>query len=72
MTTPTLADLHNPTGVTALNVRGDLVEADTDQAFQEYPGSWELWQMVEGRLLRVRRWLKKSVVATYAEGKATP
>ncbi len=62
-----LTDLHNPRKVTALLLtRGRLIEPDTDQGLQEYPGSWELWQkMDDGRLLRVCRWLKKSVICAY-------
>ena len=61
-----LVDLHNPNKITAFfHKRGYWVEAETFQGFQEYPGSLELWQMLpDGRLLRVQRWLKKSVVLT--------
>ena len=68
----TLADLHNPEGVTAiLTTRGKYIEADDDQGWQEYPGSWELWQIVDGGLMRVQRWLKKSVVCWYKAPKTT-
>ncbi len=71
----TLADLHNPRKVVGLHVayrrgrvRSATYYADKDQGFQEYPGSWELWQVMEnGLLIRVCRWLKRSVVATYTE-----
>ena len=66
-----LNDLHNPNHVDAILLKDNgYISADKDQAWQEYPGSYELWQkMDDGRLMRVQRWLKKSVIATYkAEG----
>ena len=62
-----LADLHNPREVTGLlHKNGEYIERDPDdQRWQERPGSWELWQMLDGRLMRVRRWLKKSIIAEY-------
>jgi len=64
-----ISDLHNPNKITAiLHKDGNLIAADSkDQGFQEYPGSWELWQKLDdGRLLRVQRWLKKSIVCIYS------
>ena len=62
-----LSDLHNPRGTTAIfHCSAGFIEICKDQGFQEYPGSWELWQKMEdGRLMRVARWLKKCVVSTY-------
>lgn len=63
-----LTDLRNPLKIRAILLKdGRFIERDpNDQGFQEWPGSWELWQMVDGRLVRVQRWLKKSVIAEYA------
>ena len=66
----TFADLHNPQSVRAIfhGKRQVWIAASPDTAFQEWPGSWELWQKMEdGRLLRVQRWLKKSIIATSKE-----
>ena len=62
-----LKDLHNPKQIEAvLFTNGDLVEASDNQGWQEYPKSVELWEMLEdGRLMRVKRWLSKSIVAFY-------
>ena len=62
-----LKDLYNPDNIQAiLTKNNDFISADEDQGFQEYPGSVELWQKLDdGRLLRVRRWLKKSIIAYY-------
>ena len=71
MTDLTLKDLHNPTEINSICIRRGkmspdvyFVEPEHNQGFQERPGSIELWEMVDGRLLRVKRWLKKSIVAT--------
>ena len=64
----TVADLHNPRKIVALFhlKRQVWIEAEPDQAFQEYPGSVELWQQMEnGQLLRVQRWRKQSVLVSY-------
>jgi hypothetical protein len=63
-----LSDLHNPEAVIAiLHNNGQFIKRDPkDQGFQETSGRYELWQKLEdGRLLCVRAWNKKSVVATY-------
>lgn len=62
-----IKDLYNPNRIKAiLTTKNHYIEADENQGFQEYPGSIELWQVMEdGRLLRVIRWLKKSICATY-------
>ena len=62
-----LTDLHNPENITGfLHTNGNYYEADKGQGFQEYPGSIELWEKLkDGRLLRVKRWLKKSVICYY-------
>jgi len=70
-----LADLHNPSKVVSVlvgygrfRVKTHYFVAAADQAWQEWPGSWELWQKMEdGRLCRALRVLKKSVIATYTE-----
>jgi hypothetical protein len=61
-------DLNNPRNVVGIyvaykNTDGDWIEAADNQGFQERDGSWELWQQFEGRLVRVQRWLKRSVIA---------
>lgn len=62
-----LADLHNPQDIRAILLdSGAYVEADDDQGWQEYPGSVELWQMLDGQLLRIQRWLKTSIARIYA------
>lgn len=61
-----LSDLRNPRGVRAIfhGKRGIWIERGDNQGFQEYPRSWELWEKLEdGRLLRVMRWLKRSIIA---------
>jgi hypothetical protein len=68
-----LSDLHNPNNVSALLIKKGtlIVEASEGQRFQERSGSWELWQKLEdGRLLRVRRYVKRGVIATYTEADA--
>jgi len=67
----TLNDLVNPREIKAVLVcnskQNAIVEACDDQGFQEYPGSIELWQSLpDSRLLRVKRWLKKSIICTWA------
>ena len=69
--TISLDDLNNPNDITSLFVAykhepvGRWIEASEGQRFQEMPGSWELWQTVDnGRVMRVQRWLKKSVITT--------
>jgi hypothetical protein len=61
-----LSDLQNPKGITELfHLKNQhwIVKSD-NQGFQEMPGSYELWEKLpDGRLLRVQRWLKKSVLA---------
>lgn len=66
-----LSDLSNPRNVGAILLTSDrFIEASDDQGFQERAGSYELWQkMDDGNLMRVQRWLKKSVVATYPKTK---
>ncbi len=63
----TLNDLHNPNNITGILLKNnDFIQADINQGFQEYPKSIELWEkLTDGRLLRVRRWLEKSIIATY-------
>ena len=60
-------DLYNPNGITSfLHTNGNIYEAGENQGFQEYPGSIELWEKLkDGRLMRVKRWLKKSVITYY-------
>ena len=61
----TLGDLHNPNRIERLfHLKGQhWICKSEDQGWQEYPGSVELWQKLEdGRLLRVQRWLKRSVI----------
>jgi len=60
-----LADLNNPRNIQAIFHGKDQmwIEARENQAWQEMPGSWELWGMETGRLMRVKRWLKKSIIA---------
>ena len=63
-----LADLNNPSNITAiLHNNGKIFEIDPkDQGFQETKGRYELWQKLEdGRLLCVKAWNKRSVIATY-------
>ena len=62
-----LSDLHNPQKVVGIMIKnGDYFEEAPNQQWPERPGSWELWQKLDdGRLIRVQRWLKKSVIATY-------
>lgn len=65
-----LSDLHNPRKVTSIlhSKAGYIVLNPKNQGFQEWPGSWELWQKMEdGRLMRVVRCLKKCVIATYTD-----
>ena len=63
---PELDKLHNPKKIEGILLWNggkpiEIGKAD-DQAFQEYPGSIELWQEFEGnRITRVQRWLKKSI-----------
>ena len=63
----TLADLHNPNKVDRLfHLKGQhWICKSEDQAWQEYPGSVELWQAIDSRLIRVQRWLKRSVIVYF-------
>lgn len=65
-----LTNLHNPNGITGILHKNDgyvVIDSD-DQGFQELPKSVELWQkMGDGRLLRVKRWLDKCIIARYKE-----
>jgi len=67
MTNLDLTDLTNPRHVVAvMDKAGTCYEAGPDQGWQDRPGSWELWQRMEnGLLLRIRRWRKTSIIATY-------
>ena len=61
-----LQQLNNPKNIDGILLwnKGKCIEIgkDENQAFQEYPKSIELWQQLEsGNLIRVQRWLKKSV-----------
>lgn len=63
----TLTDLHNPNKVDMLfHLKNQVwICKSEDQAWQEYPGSVELWQALSeqgGRIVRVQRWLKRSVI----------
>jgi hypothetical protein len=62
-----LADLYNPNNISAVLINNTgVVEAGKNQGFQEYPKSVELWEKMEdGRLLRVKRWLSKSIICKY-------
>jgi len=65
-----LSELHNPNKIESIYLmkKGNWVGHGEDQAFQEWPGSVELWQKMEnGLLLRVCRWLKKSVYISTEE-----
>ena len=61
-----LNELHNPNNIEGILLwnRGKSKEIGKaeNQRFQEYPKSVELWELLkDGRLLRVQRWLKKSI-----------
>ena len=61
----TFQELHNPRQIHAIfHLRKQCyIVPSENQAFQEYPGSIELWEQLEdGRLMRVQRWLKRSVL----------
>jgi len=61
-----LKDLYNPNGITAIQLsNGTIIELAERQGFQEYPKSIELWEMYNNRLMRVQRWLSKSILCTY-------
>jgi hypothetical protein len=63
-----LSDLYNPRGIVELfhlKKQVWIVPTPEKQGFQEYPGSVELWEKLDdGRLLRVQRWLKTSVMVS--------
>ena len=61
----TLSDLHNPRNIDCLfHLKRQIwIEKSDNQGWQEYPGSVELWEVLpDGRLVRVQRWLKRSVL----------
>lgn len=68
----TLSDLHNPRNIECLfHLRRQVwIELSDNQGWQEHHGSVELWEAVAGRLLRVRRWLKRSVIIFTPEDRA--
>ena len=58
--------LFNPNNIEGILIwksgRSIEIAKGENQAFQEYPKSVELWeQLPDGRILRVQRWLKKTV-----------
>lgn len=65
-----LKDLHTPNNIQSIYIAykgqltGQWIEKSDNQAFQELPKSTELWQMIDGRLVRVQRWLNKVIVAS--------
>jgi len=61
---PKLKDLHNPNNIVAFTHKSGVWYVKEDnQAFQEYPKCIELWQEMDGgRIMRVHRWHKKSVM----------
>ncbi len=68
----TFSDLYNPNKIEAIIIwKGEkslAYESDTNTAFQEYPRSIELWGLHNGNLIKLQRWLKKSVThATYSD-----
>lgn len=71
----TLNDLHNPRKIESLFhlKKQHYIEKSENQGWQEYPGSVELWEVIpDGRLLRVQRWLKRSVEIYTEADKETP
>jgi len=66
----TLDDLQNPNRIVEVfHLKQQVwIAANAAQAFQEYPGSVELWeQLADGRLVRIQRWLKRSVMVYAAD-----
>lgn len=72
-----LSSLHNPRGITAITLwdgktqvlATDICNPDkpTTQGFQEYPMSVELWQMFDGKLVRVERFSKRRILALWKD-----
>lgn len=59
-------NFNNPKNIDGLLLwnNGKPIEIghNENQCFQEWPGSVELWEQLEdGRIMRVKRWLKKSI-----------
>ena len=67
-----LKDLHNPNEVTEIFhlKKQHWITPGENQGWQEYPKSVELWQFDGGRLMRVKRWLKKSIIVCTVNDKA--
>jgi len=70
-------DLNNPKNIEGIllwnNGKPTEIGKDENQCFQEYPKSIELWQQLEnGNLIRVQRWLKKSVTHFVINNQFTP
>lgn len=60
-----LKDLFNPNKINGFIHKDGykVIAINENQGFQEYPKSIELWEKLEdGRLLRIQRWLKKSIL----------
>ena len=60
-----LSELNNPNEITKIFLlkKEYWVDLGENQGFQEWPGSVELWEKLEdGRLMRICRWLKKSIL----------
>ena len=65
-----LINLYNPDKVNGVLLKnGDFIQAGDLQGFQTYPKSVELWEMCDHRLMRVARWLSKSIICSYKEAK---
>jgi len=63
-----ISDLHNPDNVKAIQTNAGLyIEiVPKKQGWQETKGRWQLWEkFLDGRLLCLRQWNKKAVLATY-------
>ena len=65
-----LKNLYNPNKINGVLLKnGNFIKASEIQGFQTYPKSVELWEMVDHRLMRVARWLSKSIICTYKKVK---
>lgn len=61
-----LSELYNPTKIGAiLTKKNDYIVCGTNQAFQTYGKRIELWEKHEERLLCIKAWNSKSILATY-------
>jgi len=65
-----LKNLNNPLKVVEIvvcpkNKKGYVVGKTDSQEFQETSNAWELWEEIDGHLMKIKMWLKQSIAVVY-------